>query len=59
MCKRQYHLRGTKNLAMTHSISNVNICGTGLSVVETGQGCTDGHLREENSDEIFRVMKYT
>ena len=24
-------------------------------VVETGQVCTDGHLREENSDGIFHV----
>ena len=42
----------------TRSISSVDICGNGLRVVETGQVCTDGHLREENSDGIRHVMKY-
>ena len=41
----------------TRSISSV-ICGNGLRVVETGQVCTDGHLRVENSDGIRHVMKY-
>ena len=27
-------------------------------VIETGQVCTDGHLREENRDRIFHIMKY-
>ena len=48
---------GQRNLVKTRRFSSVNICGTRLSVVETGRGCTDGHLREE-TDEIFHVMKY-
>ena len=40
------------------SICCVDICGIGSLVAETGQVCTDGHLREENSDRIFHVTKY-
>ena len=50
-------LRGTKE-SRENSISCISICRTGLSFIETWQGCTDGHLREENSDELFHVMKY-